>query len=337
MGNQLTKLFGIAAIAVILSACGEEPKPVSTPAPAKPKKPEIKLVETPIFSQEKAFEYVQKQVDFGPRVPNSAAHKACAAWLQSELTELGWEASVQETTVKSYNGIDLEIFNVMGRFNLEAKNRILLCAHWDTRPYADRDNERQSQPIDGANDGASGVGVLLEIARVLAMDSIGPEIGVDIVFFDAEDYGKPEASMIGNSTNSWCLGSQYWSKNIPFENYKPEYGILLDMVGSGHAVFPKDGVSMYYAQPVVNKVWDFAHKMGYTNYFINAIGPELTDDHVPLNTIAKIPTIDIIHYELGRRDFGSFHHTHEDNMEGIDKTTLKVVGSVLLQTIYQED
>ncbi len=338
MGNKVTSFITLLCLALCFSSCDEEPKKRPTPQPKTPKPvvQEINLVETPEFSGENAYAMIEKQVDFGPRVPNTEAHKACARWLESQLEDYGLEVVTQSATVKSYNNLDLEIYNIMGRYKPEAADRVLLCAHWDTRPYADRGNERKSQPIDGANDGASGVGVLLELARIIAEDSLGPEIGIDIIFFDAEDYGKPEGSMVGTSNDSWCLGSQHWSRNIPFPNYQPRYGILLDMVGAGNAVFPKDGVSMYYAQPVVNKVWNFAHKMGYNTYFQNAIGPQITDDHVYLNTIAKIPTIDIIHYELGRMDFGAFHHTHDDTMEGIDPTTLKVVGEVLLQTLYQE-
>lgn len=331
------KYAGLLALLFALIACEEEGRKTrpATPQP-KPVKPEIELVPTPEFSADSAYAFIEKQVEFGPRVPNSEPHRQCARWLESKLESYGLEVITQEATVKSFNNLDLNIFNIMGRYRPEAQDRILLCAHWDTRPYADRGKTRMSEPIDGANDGASGVAVLLELARVINLDTIGPNIGYDIIFFDAEDYGKPEASMVGTSTDSWCLGSQYWSRNIPVQNYKPRYGILLDMVGAGNAVFPKDGVSMHYAPHVVEKVWAYAHKMGHKSYFHNSIGPQITDDHVPLNQIANIPTIDIIHYELGRMDFGSFHHTHEDDMDIIDPATLKVVGDVVLQTVYQE-
>lgn len=338
MGNSV-KFWTALIMAVMLSSCKtetQEDKKNDQPAQPEKAKPSISLIETPAFSSDSAYAFIQKQVDFGPRVPNSEAHKACAKWLENKLASYGLKTNVQETTVKSYNQIDLEIYNIMGQLNPEAENRILFCAHWDTRPYADRGNKNKSQPIDGANDGASGVAVLLEMARVLSQDSNFSDLGVDIVFFDAEDYGKPQQSMIGSSMSSWCLGSQYWAQNLPIAGYNPKYGILLDMVGAADAVFPRDGVSLYYAGDVVDFVWTVAQKMGYGNYFIDARGPELTDDHVPLNQIAKIPTIDVIHYDLGRMDFGAFHHTHDDTMDIIDKTTLKAVGEVMTQVVYQE-
>lgn len=339
MGSKVRKFRHVSLTAVlclILFSCGEEKR--ERPAkPVAPKaEPQLKIVQTPAFNKDSAFAYVEKQVAFGPRVPNTQAHRQCAAWLGKELKRHGLEVITQEATVTAYNQEKLQIYNIMGRFRPEAKDRVMFCAHWDTRPYADRDTENRLKPIDGANDGASGVAVLLEMARAIAGDSLQPGIGFDIVFFDAEDYGKPESSMIGTSSDSWCLGSQYWSRNIPVAQYRPRYAILLDMVGAAGAVFPKEGVSMHYAPQVVNKVWALARTMGYQDYFVNYTGNQITDDHVYLNQLANIPAIDVIHYEMGRADFGSFHHTHDDNMSIIDKGTLGVVGEVMLQTIYQE-
>lgn len=335
MGNQVR--FFMAALALLALSCQEDAKPEGEPAEtAAPPQPAFSILKTPAFNADSAYAFIEAQVAFGPRVPNTAAHEACAQWLTKKLKSYGLTTNVQEATVRSYNDQPLNIFNIMGQYNPGASKRILLCAHWDSRPYADRDDDRRSKPIDGANDGASGVGVLLEIARILQADTTGPEIGVDIVFFDAEDYGKPEGSMIGTSNNSWCLGSQHWSKNLPIANYDPAFGILLDMVGAANAQFPKEGVSMYYAPHIVNRVWKIAHAMGHDDYFKNFRGSEITDDHLYLNQLANIPTIDIIHYEMGRGDFGSFHHTHEDNMDIIDRTTLGVVGNVVTQVLYQE-
>lgn len=338
MGSSI-KWFGIVSMCFILTlfvnSCGEDPAP-KRPIKKLPPTPKLTLKPKASFNADSAYAYIQKQVDFGPRVPNTKEHVKCAKWLEQKLKDFGAEVLVQEAIVTAYNGKELKAFNIMGQFNPEVEKRILLCAHWDTRPYADRDSKDRMKPIDGANDGASGVGVLLEVMRALNLDSLKPNVGVDIVFFDAEDYGKPEGSMIGKSDDSWCLGSQYWARNLPIKNYKPEFGILLDMVGAADAVFPKEGVSMYYAPNVVNHVWKIAGAMGHENYFRNFKGNEITDDHRYLNEIAKIPTIDIIHYDMGRFDFGEFHHTHNDNMDIIDKATLQVVGDVVLQVVYQE-
>lgn len=322
----------------VVASCSSDPsenKPADKQQTKSNKPPKFQLFSTPEFNADSAYAYIEKQVAFGPRVPNTEAHKKCALWLEQKLASFGLSTSVQKTKVTAYNGDPLSIFNITGSTNPEAAKRILLCAHWDTRPYADRDDEKIRQPIDGANDGASGVGVLLEIARVLMLDSLGPNVGVDIVFFDAEDYGKPQGSMLGNSNDSWCLGSQYWSNNLP-EDYAAEYGILLDMVGAANAVFPKEGISMYYAPQIVNRVWKIAAAMGHAEYFPSYRGSDITDDHRYINQIAGIPCIDILHYEMGRNDFGTFHHTHDDNMDIISTSTLKVVGDVVLQVLYQE-
>jgi glutaminyl-peptide cyclotransferase len=327
--------MAVVIATVMIGSCKEETER-SVQTPTAPEKPAVQLKATPPFSGDQAYNYVQQQVDFGPRVPNSAAHQACASWLVETLQSHGLETSVQRATVQSYNGIDLNISNIMGRYKPDAQERILLCAHWDTRPYADRDSEQRNKPIDGANDGGSGVGVLLELARALGSAETAPGIGVDIVFFDAEDYGKPESAMSGSGNDSWCLGSQYWSANLPIAGYAPRYAILLDMVGASNAVFPKEGASVYYAKDVVEKVWGIGQAMGHKDYFANISGNPITDDHIYLNTVAGIPTIDIIHYEMARLDFGDFHHTHRDNMDIIDAGSLQVVGEVLLQVIYQE-
>jgi len=338
MGIKIGRLLlSVSLLSMVLWSCeNDAERKVETRQKPAASKPAIQLIATPSFNQDTAFAFVQKQVDFGPRVPNTDAQLACAKWMEAKMKSFGLETSAQQAEVIAYNDQPLRMINVMGRYRPELKDRVLLCAHWDTRPYADRDTRDLNKPIDGANDGASGVGVLLELARAISKDSLGPNIGFDIVFFDTEDYGKPESSMVGTSNDSWCLGSQYWAKNIPFANYRPRYGILLDMVGASNAVFPKEAASMNYAPSVVNNVWSIAQAMGHKDYFPNINGNPITDDHIYLNTLAGIPTIDIIHYEMGRADFGSFHHTHEDNMDIIDANALKVVGDVLMQVIYKE-
>ncbi|MDB4534612.1 M28 family peptidase, partial [Vicingaceae bacterium] len=224
--------------------------------------------------------------------------------------------------------------NIIGEYNPDAKKRILLFAHWDSRPFADQDSKNMTKPILGANDGASGVGVLLEVARQLTLTK--PNTGVDIIFFDAEDYGQP-AGMNKTVSETYCLGSQYWTKHLHKENYTADYGILLDMVGNSKPYFTQESISMNYAPDIVEKVWGNAKALGYSQNFVSQrtafVG---TDDHQFVNSIAGIPSIDIIHYERSSGNFHSSWHTHNDNMSVIDKTSLAMVGEVLLYTIYQE-
>ena len=212
--------------------------------------------------------------------------------------------------------------------NPNSKNRVLLCAHWDTRPQADQDKDRPTEPADGANDGASGVGVLLEVARQLQAQR--PDAGVDIILFDAEDMGDRS----GEST-TWCLGSQFWAKTPHKPNYVARFGILLDMVGAKNATFGIEGYSWMYAQPYVKKVWNTANKLGHSSYFVNAQGGQVIDDHLFINKTRGIPTLDIIHYEPSGSGFGDFWHTHDDNMSGINRETLEAVGQTVFQVVME--
>ena len=297
------------------------------------------LVPTPVFNEDSAYQYIYKQVAFGPRVPNTVSHKKCGVWLESELTKYGFEVIAQEAIVEAWDGSKLEMKNIIGQFNPESKERILLCAHWDTRPYADKDSVNKFKPIDGANDGGSGVGVLLEIARQISIKS--PGYGVDIIFFDTEDYGTIHDAgyeSIQQMLDDWCLGSQYWARNLHVANYQPKYGILLDMVGAPNATFPKEGISQKYAAHKVTAIWNAGDALGYGNYFVKKISGAITDDHTFINKIAGIPTLDIIDMNVEGQywSFGSFHHTHADNMDLIDKKTLKAVGQTVLHAIYQK-
>ena len=332
MGKKLSLIF-IAIISI--TGCKDEVNRPIKPAhdEVKTKKP---IVETPTFNQDSAYQFIQTQVDFGPRVPNTDSHLACAKWLENKLSGYGAKTLVQEGEVTAFNGDKLQIKNIIGQFSPEKTKRVMLFAHWDTRPVADKDTDRKTEPIDGANDGGSGVGVLLEIARQISIKS--PTVGVDIILFDAEDYGAFKGS-ISTMPDDWCLGSQYWGKNPPIPNYRPMYGILLDMVGGKNAKFPKEYISMYHASHVVNKVWNTAKKLGYGNYFIDTELKNyqaITDDHLYVNALANIPSIDIISYDPNLNTFGDFHHTHADNMEIIDKNTLKAVGQTVTEVIYQE-
>lgn len=287
------------------------------------------MVNAPAFNADSAFAFVQKQVDFGPRVPGTPQHKACAQWLEATLKQYAPATNTQSATVTAHNGKKLPVYNIIAAFNPNAARRILLAAHWDTRPNADQDTERTDQPILGANDGASGVGVLLEIARLLAANPINT-LGVDIILFDTEDYGDYGVE------NSFCLGSQYWSKNPHTPGYRAEYGILLDMVGAPDAIFLQEQNSLSYAPDVVKKVWATGNELGFGSYFINKpTRTPITDDHLYVNQIAKIPMIDIIHYTY-EGNFGAFWHTHKDNMNVVSKPTLHAVGQTVTTVVYRE-
>lgn len=290
----------------------------------------------PAFNADSAYAYIQKQVNFGPRVPNTPEHEATGNWLMEKFESFGLEVQGQEFTAKAYDGKVLELTNIIASYNPEAKKRILLAAHWDTRRVADKDTERVNEPIDGANDGGSGVGVLLEIARTITASADTLEFGIDFILFDGEDDGKPQASQGGtDDTNWWCLGSQHWSKTPHEAGYSAFYGILLDMVGAKGARFYKEGASIHYASGIVEKVWSYAHHLGYSDFFPMRKSHPITDDHIPVNEVANIPMINIIDYSPDY-GFGHYHHKHADNMDIIDKRTLKVVGETVLFTLFQE-
>jgi glutaminyl-peptide cyclotransferase len=296
----------------------------------------IKLVASPAFNADSAYAFVGHQVNFGPRVPNTTAHTLCGNYLAGTLKKYGFVVTEQAFTATTYNGKKLNSRNIIGSFNPAASKRILLASHWDSRPFADEDSLHKNKPVPGANDGASGVGVLLEVARTLSLQAKMPDIGVDIIFFDAEDWGNSDKAT--DKYSGYCLGSQYWAANKHVANYTAYFGILLDMVGAKGAVFQKEGYSVQMAEGVVRNVWNVAGRLGYNNYFIDQRGAAITDDHVPVNEVAKIPMIDIIHTQPNNLNHTFFHawHTTQDTMENIDPHTLKAVGQTLIQVLYQE-
>lgn len=290
---------------------------------------EDKKVKIESFNQDSAYVFIQKQVDFGKRHMNTAAHEACKDWLVNQLKRYDFEVISQSFKATSYKGEELNGTNIIGRYKPEVKERMLLCAHYDTRHIADKDTSHVDLPIDGADDGASGVGVILEIARQIKNNPI--PMGLDIIFFDAEDYGSDQAG----SDYTWGLGSQYWSKNLHETPYEVKYGILLDMVGAKNATFPKEGYSLRTAGKEVDKIWRFAKGMGYEQYFVDRQAGFYTDDHRFIIENAKIPMIDVINIKANGQ-FGHYHHTHLDNMDNIDKQSLKAVGQIILATVYKE-
>jgi glutaminyl-peptide cyclotransferase len=327
--NTLRKIFVpcVLLLALGFGSCTNEPKSQGNQAKTPPPPPYKQV--SPVFNADSAYYFVKTQVDFGPRVTNSEAHRKCGDWMVKELKKYTDNVIEQKTMITHFNGTRLNVRNIIAEINPKATKRIMLSAHWDSRDRADKDNIDKDKPILGANDGASGVGVLMEVARMLK--AAPANVGVDIVLFDAEDLGNDEP-------NTYCLGSQYWSSNPHRPGYKADFGILLDMVGAANAGFAWEMYSVQFAKPVLEKVWATGHNLGYGKHFSYYQNGAITDDHYYVNTKAGIPTIDIIHYDASSpSSFPEHHHTHRDNMNVIDRNTLKAVGQTLLEVIYTEN
>lgn len=338
----LLALFALSSILPMISDMGlgcnaDKPTPNVVETKALPD------IAIPQFNPDSAYYFTEKIVAFGPRVVGTEGAAKVKKYVVGLFKEFGAEVTEQPFTAKTYDGKSHNATNIIARFNTQAAKRVLLSAHWDTRPFADKDSSAafKNKPILGADDSGSSMGMLLEIARQLKNAPLS-NTGVDIVLFDAEDYGNPaapkteEEERISNLT--WCLGSQHWSRNLPSPTYMPLYGINLDMAGAKGARFTKEMISTQYASQVVEKVWRVAReKYGYVGYFVDAPskGP-MIDDHLFVNQIAKIPTIDIINHPDDTY-FGKYWHTHNDNMSVIDKETLKAVGQTLLGVLHFEN
>ncbi|RYD73778.1 MAG: M28 family peptidase, partial [Sphingobacteriales bacterium] len=237
-------------------------------------------VSAPAFNADSAYNFVKQQVDFGPRVPETKAHAKCAEYLFNKLKSYTPNVEMQKGSMPMYNGKPVAIKNIIAKFGPENTNRVLLCAHWDSRAWSDqeKDSTKHKLPVLGANDGASGVGVLLEIARQLQLKA--PQIGVIILLVDAEDQGTPSFDRTNERVeDSYCLGTQYWAKNLDKMKYSADYGIVLDMVGAKFAKFLQEEVSVNSAPYVVQKVWSRAAQLGFSNYFIFNRTTPITDDH----------------------------------------------------------
>lgn len=293
----------------------------------------------PAFCADSAYAFTQAQCDFGPRAMNTEGHDRCGSWIVNKFRQYGCVVTSLRADLKGYDGTVLKSQNIWARIHPERTERILLCAHWDSRPWADNDPDSANwhKPILAANDAASGVAVMLEIARLLQRDTT-LRVGVDFVCFDAEDWGTPQWAESEGGDNSWALGAQYFAANLPY-GFHVRYAILLDMVGGEGARFYKEGMSMQFAPEIVKKVWRAARKAGYGNFFPRQEGGMVTDDHIPLNQTARIPTIDIIPFypDCAQSSFGPTWHTLNDNMQHISRNTLKAVGQTMIQVIYTEE
>lgn len=333
ISNLLKWSWLTAGITILLIFTGCKSKPSRKQEAVN----DVAAVQAPAFSGDSAYFFVEKQVSFGPRVPGTPAQSACATWLAGKFRTFGADVIVQEAMVKVFDGTSVPMKNIIARYQPEKNNRILLMAHWDSRPFADQDTDpaRRDLPISGANDGGSGTGVLLEIARALQQKAT--PLGIDLILFDAEDYGAPAHREVEGKSEYWCLGSQYWAKNPHIPGYFARFGILLDMVGAPNAEFSMEEVSIFYAQSVLDKVWAAGNKLGFGRFFTYRKTPQLIDDHRFINELIGIPSIDIIQYDPSTTSsFGSIWHTQADNMSNINKETLAAVGRTVLSVIYEE-
>lgn len=324
--SKIVKSLLLSA-AVLLLGCGTKPASVSrTPADS---------LSRGAFNADSAYAFVARQVAFGPRVPGTEAHSDCIHWLVSTLSRFGASVTMQQGYMPCYDGSQQLVRNIVAHIpadsaatNLPA---VLLVAHYDSRPWTDAEDlyDDRFHGVPAANDGASGVAVLLELARVLAGAAPRP---VTILLTDCEDMGTPQWYTGPERENTWCLGAQYWAQT----NTQPyKYGILLDMVGDPNAVFYREYISEQHAKHIVDRIWHTAGQLGYGARFVDQVAYPITDDHFYITSIAHIPVVDIIHTVPGSdTGFAWWWHTTHDTMDNISSETLRQVGEVILLTIY---
>lgn len=330
MNIRSLTLTACTAVAFLVQGCGDNNSTTAietvTTQAVTPKK-----LAVPDFNADNAYAHITAQLEFGPRNPGSAGQAKCADWMAQQLKSVCDTVYRQQTTVKGGDGKSLPCINLVGSFNPKSMNRILFLTHWDSRPWADQDTKDKNLPILAADDAASGVAVLLEMARLLQSNKLPANLGIDILFTDVEDYGRTEWG-----ENSYCLGTQYWARNPHVPGYHASFGVLLDMVGAKAATFPVELTSRQYAPEVQQAVYEAAARAGYSSYFPLTPGGGVTDDHKFVNEIIGIPTIDIINMSGNTpTGFKPHWHTHQDNIDIIDKSTLKAVGQTMLQVIYE--
>lgn len=281
----------------------------------------VSCADVPRFDADRAFGDLIKQCDFGPRTPNSRAHEEAEDFLFSTLSST--TAFCRRQRFEYYDSLDnvtLRLTNIIASYNPKADRRILLCAHWDSRPRSenDPDTNKQNLPVLGANDGASGVAVLLELGRVFKNKA--PPLGVDIVLFDGEDYGRNDRQA------GWFLGSYYFARNLG--SYRPRLAILLDMVGDSDLQIYREAISEKYAGQVNDYIWMIARETAAIA-FVDSVNHTVADDHVPL-LAHGVKAIDIIDFDY------PCWHTQEDTPDKCSSQSLAVVGNVILAAVFDK-
>jgi glutaminyl-peptide cyclotransferase len=312
----MNRFYVLLAMALLFSGCGSEETRQGVP-PTGPQ------VERPSFDGAAAHDLVRQQVAFGPRVPEESGHALQLAWMDSVLVE--WADSVEHQSFShvTSQGLELNLTNLLARFRPEAEHRILLLAHWDTRPWSDQATNMldRETPVPGANDGGSGTAILLHLAELMAQ--LPPPTGVDLLFIDGEDYGP--------GTEDMFMGSRYFASNLP----RPipwSYGILLDMVGDLDPSYPMEANSAEFAPILTQRIWRVAQQLGFGAYFPARVGSRVVDDHIPLNE-AGLQTVDIIDFEFGPGN--RLWHTPQDTPENTSAESLRMVGEVMAELIYR--
>lgn len=324
----MKRLFLLSALAVLFLSCGGNDKPSTSETNAI----NYNDVEIPLFSADSAYQYVADQLSFGFRTPDSKGHRDCANYLAQQMRRWCDTVIMQHFSANLWDGTSAKGCNIIASLDIQNPQRILLAAHWDSRLWADHDPnpDNHHKPIMGANDGASGVGALMEMARVMSVKR--PNVGIDIIFFDLEDQGIPEWAD-KYADNTWCLGSQYWANNPHTPYYRARFGVLFDMVGTRGVRYTKEEVSRTYAASITNQLWKVAAAVGQGNVFVNKNTEAILDDHLYVNQILNIPMVDLVqNSEQG--SFFPYWHTLNDNLDCIDPNSLKITSDVVLKLIY---
>lgn len=317
----------MAACLLALAGCNRKQES----APAGPRV-DYTQVAVPSFSADSAYTYVAAQVAFGPRTPGSKGWEQCGRWIAQRMEQWCDTVVLQPFNATLWDGTPAQGRNIIASLNPELPRRVLLAAHWDSRLWADHDSDasKHRAPVPGANDGASGVALLMEMAR--AMSRMRPSVGVDFVFFDLEDQGLPEWAD-RYEDNTWCLGSQHWARTPHVPYYTAVYGVLFDMVGTREPRFTKEEVSRRFAPGITDKLWSAAAALGHDNVFVGQHTDPILDDHLYINQIAGIPTVDIVQ-NSPRGSFFPHWHTTTDDLEAVSAETLRIVATVTLKTLY---